>query len=136
MNATTWIAGPTDAAHCRKLELEAYGKAATIKQWQKLLATPTACVLATANAVAVTVLKPTGYHLLLVAVKRSARRQGIGGELVRMLGDGKQKMQLRLPETAIGALKFATATGFRPVAVEREGYSDCDAILLERQPNQ
>ncbi len=137
MNSTIWIPTVGDAARCRAIELEAYGKAATLRQWQQLLRSKTAVVLATIDSVAVARFEATGLHLILVAVRRDARRQGKGRELVRLLGETSE-MQLRLPETAIAALKFAVATGFQPQKIERNGYSNCgnggncDAILLRR----
>lgn len=135
MKATTvWIPTVADAARCRRIELEAYGRAATLKQWQQLLKSKSVVALSTRSAVAVARFSDSGYHLLLVAVKSDSRRQGIGRELVRLLGEGKRELLLRLPETNLAALKFAVAAGFKPMKLERNSYSHCDGILLKRLP--
>ena len=127
--ATTWIPTAADAGHCRSIEQEAYGKSATLKQWEKLLADPAAVVLATFTAVAVVKEIEGQLRLILVAVKRRARRQGIGRKLVQLLCEYGE-LELKLPETDLAALRFATAVGFKPQRLERDGYGNCDAIWL------
>ena len=132
-----WIPKPEAAAACHSCEQLAYGSAATVGQWRKLLASPTTVALAHGSkpsAVAVARCDASGWELLLVAVAPNARRRGFGRQLVELLGE-TQQLQLRLPETATESLQFATAVGFK---VERIGHcehsSGCDCIYLIRDP--
>lgn len=133
---TIWMPTIADADRCRSCELAAYGTAATVAQWQRLLANKSVVALAHGSkpsAVAVARCDSDGWRLLLVAVAPNARRRGIGRQLVELLGE-TQQLQLRLPETATSSLLFAAAVGFHSERLERDGYGHCDAIHLIRDP--
>jgi len=133
---TIWIPTAEQASVCRDCELAAYGSAATVRQWRSLLANRSVVALCHGKrptAVAVAKSTESGWQLLLVAVRPTARRRGIGSTLVKLLGE-KSLLTLRLRETATAALKFAVACGFHPLRVDRDSYGDCDAVILTRNP--
>ena len=133
---TIYIPTAEQAVACRDCELAAYGTAASVKQWQRLLSNNAVVALAHGKApsgVAVARFVDNQWELVVVAVRPTARRRGIGRTLIELLGE-KSQLNLRLPETNTDALQFAKSCGFRPLKIEHGGYEKCDAIHLVRNP--
>ncbi len=129
MNATIFRPTVADAARCRSCELAAYGSAATLAQWQQLLKS-VAKIVATGERAIVAIAVARGSKLSLVAVRPQQQRKRLGSELMQQL---PRELELRLKETDLVALKFAVSVGFRVQRLERDGYSNCDAIRLRRE---
>ena len=117
-----------DAALCRKLEKSAYGKAATLRQWQSLLQNSHTVALCCPNGVAVVV----NSVLVVLAVDAKSQRMGVGRKLIREMQRLQPQLRLRLPETNLVALKFAAAVGFRSSSISKDFYgAGVDAIWLQ-----
>ncbi len=129
MNATCFRPTVADAARCRSCELAAYGTAATIRQWQQLLKSE-AKIVAVGESRIVAVAVARSGKLMLVAVRPQQQRKRLGSDLMQQL---PRKLELRLKETDLVALKFAVSVGFKVQRLERGGYSNCDAIRLKRE---
>jgi [ribosomal protein S18]-alanine N-acetyltransferase len=78
-------------------------------------------------------------HLLSIAVAPSARRHGLGGEILRaVLERGKARGALRsileVREGNVAARSFYRLHGFVDIGTRRKYYSDTneDAIIMER----
>ncbi len=136
MNATVWIPTTEAAANCRLIEENSYGSSLSLEQWRRLIKSKKAVAICYENkAVAVVAAIGGKWQLIMVAVTPTARREGIGSELVSYLGE-TLALQLRLPETNYIGLKFAVANGFVVDRVERNGYGNCDAIWLVRSAGE
>lgn len=116
-----------DAALCRKLELAAYGTAATLRQWRLLLSQSSTVALCCTTGVAVVV----GARVVVIAVDSKQRRKGTGKQLVTKLQEKIENLQLRLPETNTVALKFAVAVGFKVTKLLPKCYGNLDGVELE-----
>ena len=134
--AKYWTPTATSAAFCRECERESAGRSVSVEKWQQTLNDKSTVAIAFGTgvkAIAVAVYTRDGLKLLTCCVRPGYRRRGIGKQLVHMLAS-KSRLHIKLRETNLSALHFATKCGFVVDKLERDGYDNCDAIHLSKEP--
>jgi len=131
--AGTWIADGNCSKVLAAIDREGYGERGLgEREFERLMQSPAHSVLVggvkgdsglSIVSVAVLAQRDGELELLRIATKRDYRRQGAARQTIEGLDE---KLKLRVQETNLSGLKWASAVGFKAVGVDRQGWIDLE----------